>query len=61
MAGLGNDLDKSANFGPVVNYLGICLAHVDAAVAHGSAEVIVPPSTVDTVTVVKIHGVEDVF
>ena len=54
---LRNDLNNGANFGPVEDLFGIVSSHVDTTVAHGGAEIVVPVGAVDSVLLIKIHGI----
>ena len=58
---LGNDLDNGADVGPVINYFGIGVAHIDAAVAHGGAKIIVPVGAMNAIIAIEVHGVFDAW
>lgn len=53
---LGNDLDNGADIGPLKDLFGFIDAHVDAAMAHGGAKIVVPISAMDGIVAIKIHG-----
>ncbi len=53
-------MDDGANFGPVENFFGIGFTHVDTAVRHRGAKIVVPPGTMNAVVFEKIHGVKNI-
>jgi len=61
---LVNDMDGSADFGPVVepagiiNWIGL---KVNAAVRHRTTKVVMPVGTVETVPTIKVHRVWHIF
>ena len=52
----GEDEDGGADFGPVVEPVGIGGVHIDTAVGHGSTKIRVPVRAVKAVTLEKVHG-----
>lgn len=57
---LGEDEDGGADFGPVIEPVGIFGAHVYTAVGHGGAEITMPVGAVEAVALIKIHSPGDI-